>query len=125
MSKPTAAFVLLLIGGILIVIGGFVVVAVGGLIPIPLIGGLVAILGILGIVCGVLVIVGAVMVNSGEPGKVKTGSILGLIFGILSLFVAVGGFFIGFILCLVGGVLGLAWKPEAPTQPAPTQQAPA
>jgi hypothetical protein len=123
MSKPTAAFVLLLIGGVLIVIGGIVVVAAGGLIPIPLIGGLVAILGILGVVFGILVIVGAVMVNSGEPSKVKTGSILGLIFGILSLFVAGGGFFIGFILCLVGGVLGLAWKPEAPIQQAPTQQA--
>jgi MFS family permease len=125
MSKPTAAFVLLLIGGVLIVIGGLVVVAAGGLIPIPMIGGLVTILGILGIVFGILVIVGAVMVNSGEPGKVKTGSILGLIFGILSLFVAGGGFFIGFILCLVGGILGLTWKPEAPAQPAPTQQAPA
>lgn len=95
------------------------------MIPIPLIGGIVAILGILGMVFGILVIVGAMMVNSGEPGKVKTVSILGLVFGILSLFVAGGGFFIGFILCLVGGVLGLTWKPEAPTQPAPTQPAPA
>jgi hypothetical protein len=124
MSKPTAAFVLLLVGGVLIVVGGLVIVAAGGLIPIPLIGGLVAILGILGMVFGILVIVGAVMVNSGEPGKVKTGSILGLIFGILSL-VAGGGFFVGFILCLVGGVLGLTWKPEALTQPTPTQPAPA
>ncbi|MEM2738969.1 MAG: DUF6114 domain-containing protein, partial [Candidatus Bathyarchaeia archaeon] len=57
---------------------------------------------------------------SGEQGKVKTGSIIVLIFSILSLFVGgTGGFVIGFILGLVGSILGLTWKPSEETPPPP------
>jgi hypothetical protein len=79
-------------------------------------GALAAIFGILGVVFGILVIVGAVMINSGEPSRVRTGGILALIFSIISL-LAGGGFFIGFILGLVGGILALTWKPAAGIPP--------
>ncbi|MEM4427768.1 MAG: DUF6114 domain-containing protein [Zestosphaera sp.] len=52
------------------------------------------------------------------PGRVKTGSILVLIFSILSLFTVGGGFFIGFILGLIGGILGLTWKPPVRQEPS-------
>jgi len=42
-------------------------------------------------------------------GKTTPGGILVLLFGILSLFLG-GGFFIGFILAIIGGALGLAGK---------------
>ncbi|MEM4155355.1 MAG: DUF6114 domain-containing protein [Archaeoglobaceae archaeon] len=79
------------------------------------IGGLLIGLGIVGLVFGVLVIVGALMINSGEKGRVTTGSIIVLVFSILSLFVVGGGFIIGFLLGLIGSIIGLAWKPTAPS----------
>ncbi|MEM3832219.1 MAG: DUF6114 domain-containing protein [Thermoprotei archaeon] len=59
------------------------------------------------------------MINSSEPGKVKNGNIVVLIFSILSLITSMGGFMIGFILGLIGGILALAWKPPTP-QPLPS-----
>jgi len=129
-EKPTAAFVLSLIGGILILLGGIfgaIIGIIGGaamsIVPgFGWLSGLIIALGILGLIFGIIVILGAVMINSGERGKVRTGSILVLIFSILSLFVGgTGGFIIGFILSLVGSILGLTWKPseEAPPPPPP------
>ena len=131
-EKPTAAFVLSLIAGVLILLGGIFGAIAGiiggamiGVIPgLGWLGGLIVILGFLGLIFGIIVIVGAVMINSGERDRVKTGSIVVLIFSILSLFVGgTGGFIIGFILGLIGGILGLTWKPTeeaAPPPPPPT-----
>ena len=129
-SEPS--FVLSLIAGVLILLGGIFGAIVGiiggamiGVIPgLGWLGGLVIILGFLGLIFGIIVIVGAVMINSGERDRVKTGSIIVLIFSILSLFVGgTGGFIVGFILGLIGGILGLTWKPTeeaAPPPPPPT-----
>jgi hypothetical protein len=119
-EKPTAAFVLSLIGGIFILLHAIAVLIFVGVIgsafsvvPIfGMIGGLLMIFGIVGLIFAILVIIGAVMINSGDPQRVRTGGILVLIFSILSLFTAGGGFFIGFILGLVGGILALVWKPS-------------
>jgi hypothetical protein len=70
------------------------------------------IFGVLGLVWGILTLVGAIMINSGDRNKVRTGSILVLIFSIISWVGALGGFFIGFLLGLIGAILGLTWKPE-------------
>jgi hypothetical protein len=123
-EKPTAAFVLSLIGAIFILINGLVVAAMfaaGGAIVgilLPGLGAMMIILGALAIVFGIIVIIGAIMINSGERNKVKIGSVLVLIFSIISL-VAGGGFIIGFILCLIGSILGLVWKPAAEAPPPP------
>ena len=127
-EKPTAAFVLSLIGGILILLGGIfgaIIGIIGGaamsIVPgFGWLSGLIIALGILGLIFGIIVILGAVMINSGERGKVRTGSILVLIFSILSLFVGgTGGFIIGFILSLIGSILGLTWKPSEKAPPPP------
>lgn len=112
-EKPIAAFILSLLGGILVIIGGILTVIAGGLVGeiLPGIGELVAALGVVGLMLGVLIIVGAVMINKGEPGSVRTGSIIVLVSSVLSLIFAGGGFFIGFLLGLIGGILGLTWKP--------------
>ncbi|MEM2085793.1 MAG: DUF6114 domain-containing protein [Archaeoglobaceae archaeon] len=121
-EKPTAAFILSLIGGILILLSGLVFAVFYGILGTAMsfvpgigapIGGLLIGLGIVGLVFGVLVIVGALMINSGEKGRVTTGSIIVLVFSILSLFVVGGGFIIGFLLGLIGSIIGLAWKPTA------------
>jgi hypothetical protein len=123
-EKPTAAFVLSLIGAIFILINGLVVAAMfaagGALVGIllPGLGAMMIVLGALAIVFGIIVIIGAIMINSGERNKVRIGSVLVLIFSIISL-VGGGGFIIGFILCLIGSILGLVWKPAAEAPPPP------
>ncbi len=110
-EKPTAAFVLSLIAGILVLLNG-VIVAVEerfvALLPQLGIVELLISLPIVNIVLGVLIIVGAVLINSGEPGKVKKGSILVFVLSIISLFTG-GGFAIGFILGILGGIFGYEW----------------
>lgn len=119
-EKPTAAFVLSLIGGIFILIGGLFIAAIGSiLLFVPVAGAAVTAIGVFGIVCGVLTILGAVWINSGEKDKVRNGAILVLIFSILSWIGAAGGFFIGFLLGLIGAILGLTWKATTVEKPAP------
>ena len=126
-EKPTAAFVLSLLAAIFIILGGLVYLALGAWLGSAIdfvgLGGWgysLMIFGVLGLVWGILTLIGAVMINSGEPGKVKTGAILVLIFSIISWFGAAGGFFIGFLLGLIGAILGLTWKPErSATAPPP------
>ncbi|MEM3142407.1 MAG: DUF4064 domain-containing protein [Zestosphaera sp.] len=132
-EKPTAAFVLSLISGILVLLTALIMFVAASLLssvsgefpevpgmpyPLELVGTWIAIIGVVGLVFGVLIIVGAVLIYSGNPGRVKTGSILVLIFSILSLFTVGGGFFIGFILGLIGGILGLTWKPPVRQEPS-------
>ena len=128
-EKPTAAFVLSLIAGILgLIIGiiyaiAFTIVGAGmALIPgMAGLGGMVAILGFWWLIASILMIVGAIWINSGDPGKVRNGGIMVLIFSILSL-----PNILVFILGLIGGILALTWKPPkkraaeaAPLAPPP------
>lgn len=117
-DKPTAAFVLSLIAGVLIVMCGMgyaVLGAVCGSIASMAPGGggagaAIFLYMALGLLSGIIVIAGAVMINKAEPDNVKKGSILVVVFSIVSL-VSGGGFYIGTILGIIGGVLGLIWKP--------------
>jgi hypothetical protein len=133
-EKPTAAFVLSLIGGIIILlVGVFVTIAAlaigaytdyfGGLYDVSGLGTLLLIFAIFGLVCGILVVAGAAMMYSEKIGRVRAGAILVLIFSILSWFGTTGGLIVGFILGLIGAILGLVWKPSrgaaAPPPPPP------
>jgi len=99
-EKPTAAFVLSLIGGLIIVIGSllsaivFFLIGGGFLFVIPgveWLGALMLILIVLPIIFGIIVLVGAMWINTAERGKVRNGSLIVLIFSIISLiFLAVG-----------------------------------
>lgn len=116
-KRPTAAFVLSLIGGIFILLGSIVTAVLAGIFGeammfIPFFGAILIVMGILGLISGIIILIGAVMINSGDPSKVRTGSIIVLVFSILSLIFAGGGFIIGFILALIGSILGLVWKPS-------------
>ena len=78
----TAAFVLGLIGGILILIGGIATALMGAALTF-FIGGLGAILGVWGIICGIVTIIGGIMMKKSE--SLHNGGILTLIFSILAL----------------------------------------
>ena len=73
--------------------------------------GYFGIFGLVGILFGIAVIVGAVMLHHNPAEHSKWGLII-LIFSILSIFgSAMGGFDVGLILGVIGGILALTWKP--------------
>jgi len=113
-EKPTAAFILSLIGGIFVLLGGILVMVRRTI----LIGGLSGVYRIIGIVWGILIIISAIMLNA-QPAQHMTWGILVLVFSFLSWFGARGGIIVGFILGLIGGILGIIWKlPVMQTTPA-------
>lgn len=61
------------------------------------------------LVSGILVIVGAIMLNA-RPQEHTTWGIIVLVFSIVS-FIGMGGFFIGAVLGIAGGALALSLKP--------------
>ncbi len=109
-EKPTAAFVLSLIGGIFILLVGIFLGVVGLALTLPF-GGFGAAFGILGILWGVLIIIGAAMMEN-HPEQSTTWGVLVLVISIVSWYGALGGFFIGFLLAFIGGILGIAWHPR-------------
>jgi len=61
-----------------------------------------------------IIILGAVglsLLNSSDISKVRNGSILIIIAGIIALPTMLG-FFIGSLLMVIGGILGLVWQPS-------------
>ncbi|MBO3754174.1 MAG: hypothetical protein FGF53_04765 [Candidatus Brockarchaeota archaeon] len=132
-EKPTAAFILSLIGAALIILNALILAFFTTLVGValgvsgralgvflPRLGSLVFLLGIGGLVIGVIVLAGAFMINSEDKSRVTTGSLIVLVFSIISFFIG-GGFIIGLLLCVVGSILGLTWKPSAPPPPPPSQ----
>ncbi len=115
-DKPTAAMVLSLIGGIFVIIGGAFIAFVGSLIGSLNVSGSASAstaalgLGVVGIIMGLIMIVGAFMMYS-KPTSAKMWGVIVLILAIISWVTAVGGLFIGFLLGLIGGILALTFKP--------------
>ena len=60
---------------------------------------------LVGIVCGVIVTIGALMLSS-RPAERRSWGVVILIFSVIS-FLGMGGFFIGAILGVIGGALAL------------------
>lgn len=130
-ERPTAAFVLSLIAGLLILAGSGLAMGSSGQ-PSYYYGGMMGGyagmmngyygmmggygsgwfygLAAIGLISGVIVLAGAVMIYN-NPGKASGWGTLILAFSIVSLF-GMGGFFIGAVLGVVGGSLALTWKPD-------------
>ncbi len=114
-EKPTAAFVLSLIGGIFVILGGLLWVSIGSVLSfLSLDIGLNAtVMGVIGLIFGLIMIVGGVMMYVKPPQHVMWGAIV-LILTIVSIPFSFAGIVIGFILALIGGILGLVFKPSQP-----------
>jgi hypothetical protein len=124
-ERSIAAFVLSLIGGVIIaLIGAFSLSEF--LVDVPLIARyrpieVVEMIGCtIGPVSGALIILGAVMLYW-KPAKHTVSSIIIIVFSFLSWIGTVGGFMIGFILAFIGGVLGLAKRTGALPQTPPQE----
>jgi len=131
-ERPTIAVILSIIGGALMLLGGSMALMMltyndggfemmdgfggmmgdyghmmGGLgFPYGIVSGLM----LVSLVSGVLVIVGAAMISI-HPSQSSMWGIVVLMFSIIS-FVGMGGFVIGAVLGIVGGVLALTWRPK-------------
>jgi len=112
-ETPSAAFGLAIAAGILIILGGVVATALGAVFTFFAFG-VGAVLGLIGILWGVLIIVLAFKLRSSPHQHTELG--VGIILlSIFSFFGAFGGFVIGFLLGLIGGILALAWNPSGPS----------
>lgn len=129
-AYPKTASVLALVGGMIIILGGAIFLGVATyVIPhinlsnvtVPqgmdraslpgLISGVLTVMGGFGLVCGAVVLTSATMLLA-RVGQRRTWGILILVFSVLS-FVGLGGFVLGAILGITGGVLTLRWKPPS------------
>jgi hypothetical protein len=128
--RARAAFIISLVGGIVIVLGGLYTVmrrfgmtgetfrrpgrmvgGVGSVAARPAYG-LMTGFWILGIVSGIIVLISAVMLNR-RPPQVNIWGILIVVFSIVSFFGGSrGGFYVGTILGIIGGALALLSKPK-------------
>ncbi len=112
LKRPTAAFVLSLIGGIIILLWGASIATVGlsvQLVTFGFLGTFITLIGTVEAVLGLLVVVFGVLMFV-RPKNHATFGVLVLICSVVSL-LGLGGLFIGFILGLVGGILGIVHKP--------------
>ncbi len=121
-EKPTKAFMLSLIAGILILINAASLAAAATWFPwiIPTLPGssgndttILYSVAAVGLICGVLVLYVAIMLR-GNPAMGRALGIILLVFSILSVITG-GGFIIGFILGIIGGASVLSRKPSLPT----------
>ncbi len=76
-----------------------------------LVSGIVGTMGLFGLVSGIIVLVSAVILLTG-PSQRRTWGVLILVFSVMS-FLGLGGFVVGAILGIAGGILTLRWKPSA------------
>lgn len=141
-ETPTTAFVISLIAGILDLISGIMYLLTGATFPNGLMGGyypgmrrmmggyyggmmggypgsaeslssFMAFLGVIGIICGIIILIGAFMLYSGRASYGTWGIVI-LVLSIVGL-LGGGGFLIGAILGIVGGILAIQWRPAAAT----------
>jgi hypothetical protein len=127
-AYPETASIIALVSGIVIILGGalFIFASVFVLpnvnfsnVTMPqglsssavhaLVSGVVGVMGAFGLATGVIVLISAIMLLA-KVGQPRTWGILVLVFSILS-FIGLGGFIVGAILGIVGGILALRWKP--------------
>jgi len=132
---PNIPSILALVGGALMVLVDIFLLAVSFVIlphlnytnftpprgytgnPGAIAAGFVGAIAIFGLICGSIVTVSAVLLRL-KPNQRQTWGILVLVFSILGFF-GFGGFIVGSVLGIVGGIMTLRWKPTptAPTRP--------
>lgn len=111
LRKPTAAFILSLIGGIILVLWGGLIFEIGAVVAsFGVIATGVYALAVIEVVTGILVIAFGVVLYA-APRLHVVGGVIVLVAAVASL-IGGGGFFIGFLLALIGGILGIVHKPQ-------------
>ena len=127
-ERPTAAMVLSIIGGVLVFLNASLLAVFATVIvivepaPFPVdgqtidIGAPLVALAAFGVILGMLIVVFGILMFV-KPGSAKALGVVVLILSVASILLG-GGFFIGLVLGLIGGILGIVFKPT-PTAPFP------
>jgi hypothetical protein len=112
-KRASVGFIVSLIAGILILINSIAffaladfIASLGDMLPF-FVDGIFETLGAVGAIIALVVIVGGFLIYM--PGKETIGGIMVIIFSIVSIVIG-GGFLIGLILGIIGGILGLTKK---------------
>ncbi|MDE1868636.1 MAG: hypothetical protein KGH60_01575 [Candidatus Micrarchaeota archaeon] len=123
-NKPTAAFILAVIGGLFVLAGGIIGIlglnaAQGILGSLPTttassaaVSSTITLgyaLTILGVISGIVLVASGLMLYTTDMKKRKMWGIIAIVFAVISLS-SLGGFIIGFVLALIGGILALVKK---------------
>jgi Family of unknown function (DUF6114) len=105
--RPVGAGVLTILGGFFILLGGLLVSFLGVVFALV---GVFSSLFFVGLALGLLtMLVGVLMMVL--PRAHLAWGILAVLFAVASLPFALGGFLLGFLLALIGGLLAIRWKP--------------
>jgi hypothetical protein len=135
---PNTASILAIIGGCLMLVAGmfFTVLSVfviphlhaslfhnaTGSMPVQnvpsLVSGVLAGLGLLGLISGLIVLGSGIMLRI-KPGQSVVFGVLILVFSVVSFF-GTGGFVIGAILGIIGGIMTLRWRRPVALAEAPS-----
>ncbi len=135
-SFPNGASVLAMVGGCLMIVAGLLILGLGvfviphlnpsvfgnGTASIPVrnmpsfVGSVLAGVGSFGLISGVIVLGSGFMLRV-KPDQSAVWGLLMLIFSVLSFF-GTGGFIVGAILGIIGGVMTLRWKRPAASAPS-------
>jgi hypothetical protein len=106
-SKATGPALLVIIGAVIVLLAGFS--AVAGEITHNLFTFYIAGSGVLGVISGLVMLVAGAKMNSSNVDTVHTWAIVALVFSAVSLGNG-GGLILGFLLGLVGSIIGLTHK---------------
>ena len=115
MARPIAAGVLTIIGGLFILFGAVLFAALG--LVFAVVFHLVSGFFFVGLIVGGLTLLVGVLMLA-VPSVHVTWGVFAIVLAIVSIFFAIAGLVIGFILTVIGGGLAIAWKP--PPEPAIT-----
>ncbi len=131
-ETPSTAATLSILGGLLILLSGILIIAMGtafagmmagyypgmmggyypGMMgnPAGFISPLIVGIGIGGIICGIVIAVSGYWLNT-RPAAHTTWGMVIVVVSLVSFFEG-GGFLIGAILGILGGILAITWKPS-------------
>ena len=118
---PTTGAILTIVGGLFILLGGALVATLGAIISF-LLPGLGALLIVGGLSVGVLTLVMGLLMFLSPSHKSVWGA-LTIVLAVVSIPFGLGGFILGFILALIGGILAITYKAPPERQvvmPAPS-----
>lgn len=114
---PKAAIVLILVGGLLISFSGILAIVgiptgvtfTDGHLMIQPLQGISIYHGIIEVISGIILIVAVLYIKYKDATTAQNWLIIALIFSIFSL-IGGGGFFIGFIMAIIGSILGIIYE---------------
>ncbi len=120
-DDSTGAFIVSLIGGILMLISGLISAFLGAICGASMAaagasgaGTTIVIISSFGLISSLIVLIGSFFIHKGDADSIHKGSMLVLIFGILGLILGALGLsplmIIGSIAALIGGYMGFTLK---------------